>query len=197
MAFLLAPGLDTNPDLKARILYIFSNPGVWKLGWATWMVSAVSFLVYIYYFTRFHLATKNTHTGKKLLYTALGAASIAVLADLIFESREMFFLTELVRDSQNTNIERIFLLNHQIFMIGSGIIANLLYCLSTIFSVMATRESYPKWVQYLGYGVFVFGISASVFCYTGTVPGMFWSNAFLIPILVFWQLGVAWKSRID
>lgn len=192
MAFLLAPGLDTNPDLKARILYISSNAQIWKLGWASWMISAMSFLVYIYCFRRFHL--DNPLSSRKLLSAALGAACIAVLADLTFESREIFYVTELVNDSQNTNIEQAFLLNHQIFMVGSGIIANLLYCLATIFSVVATRTSYPTWVQCIGYGVLVFGVSASIFCYTGFVPGMFWSNAFLIPLIVFWQMGVAIKS---
>lgn len=192
MAFLLAPGLDTNPDVKERILYIFSNSQVWKLGWASWMVSAVSFLIFTYYFYRFHLASPDSN--KKLLLAALGTVSIAVLADLIFESREMFYLTDLVQDSRNTNIERVFLLNHQIFMVGSGIIANLLYCLSTLFSVMTTRSAYPIWVQCLGFGVFIFGVAASIFCYTGIVSGMFWSNAFLIPMIVFWQLGVAVRS---
>lgn len=192
MAIFLAPGLDTNPDLKARILYISSNAQIWKLGWVSWMISAISFLVYIYCFRRFHLY--NPSSSRKLLYAALGAVCIAVLADLTFESREIFYVTELVQNSQNTNIEKDFLLNHQIFMVGSGIIANLLYCLATILSVVATKNSYPAWVKYFGYGVLIFGVAASIFCCTGFVPGMFWSNAFLIPLIVFWQMGVAIKS---
>jgi len=73
----------------------------------------------------------------------------------------------------------------------SGYVANSLYTLAILFSIASTRADYQRWIVIAGALVVVAGAAISLTCLSGSVAGMFWSNALLVPCLVTWQVGVA------
>lgn len=201
MAFVLSPGILSSNDFYPRVEYIKANTQGWQLGWSVWIFAAFAFLAFTLCARRHHLALNLT--SRILLRNAVICAFIAVLLDLHAELGQIFYVVELVNGEGP--MRKDFLLSQFRFMFESGTVANFSYCLATRNIVIATRDHYPKWIVKLGYLVFGVGFLASgfaliaTFCYDHHVNPMrdllVLTNGILFPLLVFWQLGIAYKSK--
>ncbi len=76
----------------------------------------------------------------------------------------------------------------------SGYLANGLYSVTALILVSGTRRRYPRWVWWSGIGVGLLGLTLSVACLFDWVGGMFWSNVFLVPLILVWLAGVGLSS---
>lgn len=196
MAFVLGPGLGTNPEIPSRIEYIRTHTLWWQLGWIVWIVSALTFLIFTILFRRYHLSLDINGFGRIILYIAMASSMIAVACDVTFECVQIFYLPGLLAGTRAEELTKQFIQNNNMFVLGSGIIANFMYCFATLCSVVATRGFYPKWIEFTGYAVYSVGLAASIFCIFNSIPGMFWSNAILLPLLVIWLIAIAINSEV-
>lgn len=202
MAFVLSPGLLTNPDYNSRIEYIKTHTQLWQLGWSVWIFTAFTFLAFTVCLRKHHLALGTNDLNRKLLLGAVIYAVIGVSFDLhaelaqIFEATKNFFPEDEFKEHVGLQ---------SAFMRESGTIANLMYCLATISSVIAIRNNYPKRLIKIGYTLFFVSLIASGFAYAATYYSdcdanplrhiLVATNAILFPLLVLWQLGIAYKSK--
>ena len=96
MAFVLGPGLLTNPNFYSRIEYIKTNTLWWQLGWSVWIFTAFTFFVFTVCLWRHHLALGTSSFNRKLLITAVDLAAVAVLLDSHAELGQILDVTALV-----------------------------------------------------------------------------------------------------
>lgn len=205
MAFVLAPGLLTNPNFYSRIEYIKTNTLWWQLGWSVWIFTAFTFLVFSVCFRRHHLALGTSNLNRKLLLAAVICAAVAAMLDLHAELGQILDVTQLVSHYGQIGIRKEFIMRQVAFMFESGTLANFMYCLATTNCVIATRHDYPKWLVNLGIALIAIGFIASVFAFFATYFSdcqtnpmkdiLVATNAILFPLLVLWQLGIAYKSK--
>ncbi|MBP7861261.1 hypothetical protein KA183_06230 [bacterium] len=206
MAFVLGPGLLTNPNFYSRIEYIKTNTLWWQLGWSVWIFTAFTFFVFTVCLWRHHLALGTSSFNRKLLITAVDLAAVAVLLDSHAELGQILDVTALVSHYGEGPIRKEFIASQVLFMFESGTVANFMYCLATNCSVIATKNHYPKWLFNVGLAVFFVGLIASGLAFiAGFLCGdmqdnplrtiLVATNAILFPLLVLWQLGIAYKSK--
>lgn len=205
MAFVLGPGLITNPNFYSRIEYIKAHTLNWQLGWSIWIFTAFTFLVFTVCFRRHHLALGTSNLNRKLLLAAVVCAAIAAMLDLHAELGQILDVTELVSHYGQTGIRKEFIMRQVAFMFESATLANFMYCLATTNCVVATINEYPKWLVNLGFVLLLISFIASIFAFFAThfsdseanpIKGLLVAtNAILFPLLVLWQLGIAYKSK--
>jgi len=189
MLLLLKNGLDTNEDLHARCQYIVQNHVSWTIGWLSWNMCALVILAFFVAFARAHVRPSSV-----ILNIVLCIASVAVANDLAAEAIEMGLIPQFAQVYLNSGISASFLSFHRIVVLLSGFVANSMYTLAVLLCVLATRKFYACWIAVTGFAVVVCGTAISVSCMLGSVKGMFWSNAFIVPLLALWQLGVAYDA---
>ncbi len=202
MAFVLGPGLLTNPDYNSRIEYIRTHTQLWQSGWSVWIFTAFTFLAFTVCLRKHHLALGTSDLNRKLLLGAVIYAVIGVSFDLHAELAQIFEATKIFFPEDEFK-EHIAL--QAAFMLESGTIANLMYCLATISSVIAIRNDYPKGLVSIGYSLFFVSLIASGFAFIASLcmdhrinpmkDILVATNAILFPLLVLWQLGIAYKSK--
>jgi len=205
MAFLLGPGLMTNPELTSRIEYIKANTQIWQLGWTVWIFAAFSFLIFTWCLRRHHVALGTNSLNKKFLSAAVVCALLAALLDFHAEIGQIFNVTELASHYGNGLDQKEFIGSQFCFMLESGTIASLLYSFASINCVLATKHDYPKWLVNIGFALFIVSFIGSGFALLATICSdhhvnpmtgiMVATNAILFPLLVLWQLGIAYKSK--
>jgi hypothetical protein len=187
MAIILRHGLETNPDIQARLGFLVNHRGLWTLGWLTWTVAAIAILYFYIAFVDAHASSRgnarldSTHRLAVLLTVA------ALAPDLTAEAIEIVILPAV---AQLGNIDR-FILLHRIAVLMSGYVANSLYSLSAGILSWSTRKSYSAWIWLAGLAVAGSGIALSVAALMNSTEGMFWSNVVLVPSLLLWLAGVA------
>lgn len=202
MAFVLGPGLLTNPDYNSRIEYIKTHTQLWQSGWSVWIFTAFTYLAFTVCLRKHHLALGTSDLNRKLLLGALICAVIGVSFDLHAELAQILEATKNVF-SEDELKEHVAL--QSAFMLESATLANLMYCFATICSVVATRTHYPKWLVNIGYSLFFVSLIASGFAFIASLcmdhrinpmkDILVATNAILFPLLVLWQLGIAYKSK--
>ncbi len=202
LAFVLGQGLLTNPDYNSRIEYIRTHIQLWQSGWSVWIFTAFTFLAFTVCLRKHHLELGTSALNRKLLLGAVICAVIGVSFDLHAELAQILDATKVLSPDYEF---KEFVIWQSAFMLESGTIANLMYCLATICSVVATRNYYPKWLVKIGYTLFFVSLIASGFAYAATYYSdcdanplrhiLVATNAILFPLLVLWQLGIAYKSK--
>lgn len=195
MAFVLAHGLETNPDLSSRLSFVANHRSAWIAAWLTWHAAALSIL---WFFICFEAAHREHESIRCVLRLALILVAAAIVPDLIAESMEIGVLPGLARTALDENVPEaaanartLFSTLHRVAVMLTGYLANGLYTLGTVVAVCVTRRWYAPWIWSAGLAIGVFGIalSASVLC--DSVSGMFWTNVGLVPAIVVWQIGIA------
>lgn len=180
LAFVLWRGLGTNPDLSDRVRFVDEQRWLWRAGWACWNAAALSVL---YFFWSFAAA----HRGRAGLgRAALTVACAAVAADLTAEAILMWRLPGLAAAELLLWDRRAVLL--------TGFLANGLYTGATGMLAWSARAHYPAWLSGAAALVVAAGAGLSWAAWLGSIPGMFWANAALVPAIVAWQAGVGWKA---
>jgi hypothetical protein len=179
MMWILWHGLETNPDLQARLDFIASHRTLWTFAWLTWTLASVTILNFYRTFAARH--------GLSRLAVLMTAAAMA--ADLSAQSIEMGLLPSL------TDRADLFLIVHRVAVLLSGYLANTLYSVSGLILVWPARIAYPVWVWLAGLGTGFFGLTLSVAALADSPGAMFWTNVALVPSLLVWLAGVALHSR--
>jgi|AGTN01.3.fsa_nt_gi hypothetical protein len=77
----------------------------------------------------------------------------------------------------------------------TGCMANFLYTATATILLIATRKRYGIVTLISGVLVAISGTCLSAACILNSVPGMFWTNAFLLPALSIWQLTIALDAQ--
>lgn len=189
LALVLRHGLETNADLADRLAFIVRRRSLWTAAWATWNVAAASIL-YLFY------ALWKAHGGAACrLAVAVSAAGAA--ADLTAEAIEMFVLPPLAaRGLVDPAAAVVFLKTHRQAVLLTGGLANGLYTASTWLVVLSTWSRYRALTRAAGVGVGLAGAALSAAAVMGSVSGLMWTNAVLLPCLVMWQAGIARESAL-
>lgn len=186
MLFVLRRGLATNPDLDDRLAFVAGNPFSWRAAWFTWNAAALSILYFFYCFAAAH----RIEGEKTALRFAVPVGALAVAFDLTAELIMMFALPAAAR----AGIEP-FLQTDRAAVLLTGFGANTLYTVAAAILALGTRRFYPVWTWGAGAGVGIAGALLSVSVLAGSINGMFWTNAFLVPLLTLWLFGVAIAAR--
>jgi hypothetical protein len=178
MALILRHGLETNPDLHARLDFVVSHRILWRFGWLSWTAAALSIL---YFYDSF--ASAHQLPRFPLLLTAA-----ALAPDLAAQAIEIGILPAVADNAE------LFLIVHRAAVLMSGYLANGLYSVSALILAWTARHVYPAWVSLAGISVSVFGLMLSVAALGDSVSGMFWTNVFLLPALLLWLGGVTYST---
>jgi hypothetical protein len=168
MLIVLGPGLDTNPDIGARLQYIASHRAAWTGAWLTWHLAAFSILYFYAAFTTVH--------GLKRY--AVYLTILAMAADFTGETIEWAFIPSVAATAYAPL--------HRSAVLLSGFVGNTLYSLSALFLARSAREAYPRYTTIAGYAVGAVGMALSVSVVIDSATGMLWTNALLLPILLLW-----------
>lgn len=195
MALILSQGLETNTDLVKRCAFIAGNKGLWIGAWLTWNLAAFSFVYVASCFRGAHAL--NAAVCKSLLNYGLCLACAAIACDLSAEAVEMGLIPQLaeavVKNGEAAALP--FLQFHRMVVLLTGFAANALYTSAVVMFALASRKHYASWISLCAFGTALSGIGISVTCLMESVSGMFWTNAFCVPLLVSWMGGIALDAR--
>jgi hypothetical protein len=190
-AFILRPGLETNPDLPSRLRYIADNEALWIAGWLVWNAAALSIL---YFYACFVAAHDGGQPESLVLRLGLLLSVAGIVPDLTAEAIEMGLLPRLAEqalDEKSSSNAALFLAVHRGAVMATGYVANGLYSLSALLLVWSTRGSYTKWIVGSGLIVAAAGLFLSAAVLADSVQGMVAAHFVLVPALLLWQAGVA------
>jgi len=187
MALVLRRGLETNPNLQDRLTFIVHQRALWIVGWLTWTGAAIAV---IYFYTIF----SSTHRLGRL---AVLVAAAGITADFSGQAIEIGVLPEVAaRILGLTAGIHLFNTVDRAAVMMSGCIGNGMYSLSALILAWRTRHIYPKWVCSAGIAAGCFGLALSVAALMNSVPGMLWTNVFLVPCILSWLAGVAFTVTV-
>jgi hypothetical protein len=179
MLLVLRRGLETNPDLADRLLFVASRRGLWTAAWLSWSAAALSILWLF-------ASLAEAHPVAACRY-ALALCAAAVAADLSAETIELGLLPELAARGAAES----FLVWHRAAVLLTGFLANGLYTLAVGVAAWATRRDYPAWTVRAGAGVLVSGAALSAAALHGSPTALLLANAALVPLILAWLTGVA------
>jgi hypothetical protein len=181
MLLVLRQGLETNPDLDARLRFVAEHRAAWIGAWLVWNAAAVSILYFCVAFAAAHRGDAH-HAGLSFGVALCGAA---IACDLGAESILMGLLPYLAADRGT------FVVWERAAILLTGYVANGLYTGAILTLVVASRRAYAVHATAVGLLMAAAGIALSAAALLGSVSGMFWTNAVLLPSLLLWLALVA------
>lgn len=138
LATVLSPGVSLSYG-PANTAYIAANLGVWRAGWALWIVAALSLLAFFGWW-----AARVGWSATARIAVIVGA--LGVVADVTAEARLIAWSADLdVRAALRQ----------------SGVVANACYSIAGVLLMLAT----PRWPRLLaasGWAVWVLGFGLSI-----------------------------------
>ncbi|MCZ6573410.1 MAG: hypothetical protein O7C98_09630 [Planctomycetota bacterium] len=177
--FVLRHGMQTEPDMSARAQYIRDHATVWYLGWAVWVASALSLLVFYVWWRR--------RIGRtRLSDAAVLAAILGVLCD---HTGEGLFM-KLAGESES------FELYQDLGTALTGGAANGMYTLGGIFLTLATRDL-PRGIRLMQWVTWIAGVAMTGSAIVESVAGLVISGAILFPTFIVWVTWMGLKWRRD
>ena len=180
MAFILARGLATNPDLADRLRFLDEQRWLWRAGWSSWSLAAASVLYFFWALVEAH--REDPTASAPLLRRAVPLTVAAVACDLSAQAIYLWLVPGAPAKALLAWDRRAVLL--------TGLLANGLYTTAAGLLAWACRASYPRWTGAAAALVVAGGAWLSAAAWADSVPGMFWSNILLVPALLAWQAGV-------
>lgn len=179
MAAILRRGLQTNPDLNDRLLFLAGHRALWTFGWLTWTAAGASILL-------FYACFAAAHSSSRLYWwTVLGLALSALTCDWAAQYLEVVILPGL------TGTTPLFLSTHRAAVLLTGGAANGFYTLDAALLVWLGRDAYPAWVSTGGAGTVLFGTALTLVSAADSTAGLLLANAGLVPFLLVWLYGTA------
>lgn len=199
MAIILRQGLDT-AQLPDRLSFLVEHRFLWLAGWLTWNLAAIAILVFYFCFAQAH---EENSKYDWLLQLAILLTGSGVAIDFGAEAIEMGVLPNLAQMSvfhsgnMAATSTEIFLSLHRTAVMMTGCLANELYTISAALLIFATRDRYSWLIKTPGCLVVASGTWLSIACLLNSVSGMMLSNILLLPMLIIWQLGIAYQSKLE
>jgi hypothetical protein len=198
MAIVLRQGLDT-AELSDRLAFLTQHQFLWNMGWFAWNLAALAILYFYFCFADAHENVSNEKNWLLKLAVLLATAGVGI--DFCAEAIEIGVLPHLAQMSlihsgsfATTSVE-LFLSMHRAALMMTGCMANELYTISAAMLIFATRTHYDWLVKLFGIGLVIGGFWLSIACLYNSITGMFLSNLLLLPMLILWQLGIAYESN--
>ncbi|HEY9773432.1 MAG TPA: hypothetical protein V6C81_06445 [Planktothrix sp.] len=195
MLFVLRQGLDTAGSVHDRLLFLTEHRWLWTCGWVPWNIAALAILYLVQTMASAHASGPSL--SAHLLRFAVIVTATAVPCDLSAETIQMAVLPSLASDLLlNQNVSpALFTTMSNMSLLLTGFLANGLYSIGFAILVVTTRREYNRFAFLFGSIVALTGFYLSYACLISYVPGMFWSNAIMLPALVFWLAIVASASE--
>ena len=184
MAMILREGLESNPDVTARLRFVSVQRVWWTVAWLTWTLAAATILAF---YARFAAVHRIEGLPAAALNTAVLLTIVAVGADWTAQGVEIFVLPGLAGRGDAGG----FLAWHRTAVVLTGVLANGLYTLATLLLVWASRRAYPRWIRAAGLGTVIGGATLSAAAWADSASGMVIANVVLVPCLLTWLAGVA------
>ena len=203
MALLLRGGMLSEPDPIARAQYIAEHSTGWAIGWAIWMLAAMSIVgFYAWWAAKLVAPSTKAVATVAVLLTAVGmvcdltgeSISVLIIGEQVAESLGSTELAE-VRDSGSAvrrgglphNSERLATL------LTAGA-ANLLYTLAGMILMFAT-PGLPTWIRAAMWGTWLAGFLMSVSAVANFTSGLVAGTVVLFPLLIIWVawMGLRWR----
>lgn len=183
LPLVLKPGTALEPDPVARATYITENLLAWRLGWITWMVSAVS-LVGFYAWWGARLRSPS------VAVTAVLVAGVGTVFDLSGETLLAFALPDLILGRGPEAVETWLPLTRAADL-GMAGVANGLYTLAGILLTLKTPDL-PRWLRAGLWTVWLAGGAMTVGAVLDSLAILVISSAVLFPVFTIcvYVLGV-------
>ncbi len=175
----MRPGTAIVP-LAERIAYLSRAPAGWTLGWGSWMLCALA-LVALFAALAHRLDGPLVRLG--LVLAGAGAA-----IDLLCDDLQLAVLPEVARRGNDA----LFLTLERAAGSGGTVVANGLYTIAGLLvTLRLRREAGLSRVVWVGYGVFVSGMSMVAAGLAGEPRWVEWVTGPTIGLYCLWCLGLA------
>lgn len=190
----LLPGTLAETDWSRRAAHITSHTIVWRIGWAWWMISAVSLIAfYGWWGARI--------PSRRLSLTAMLLACAGLACDLRGESLYVAWLPELahralagIASPDAPSAVNRFVEVEGIALRLTALWANGLYTIAGIVLTLGTK-SLTGWLRAITWILWTAGIVMSVSALAGSTAGIIASSGVLFPLLVPWCCWLGWTIR--
>lgn len=197
LAAFLQPGTLVQPSLSARLEYVAAHPTSWSIGWAVWIMAAVSLVgFYAWWGSRLGVGQTSRHARKihALATLAVVLTALGMVCDFSGEGSIILLLLDTLKGSVSGslspqalaragNIERAFTL------LSAGA-ANTLYTVGGIILTLIT-PGLPRWVRIAMWFTWSAATIMTVAAIANYTPGLVVSSAALFPPFIAW---VAWMG---
>lgn len=148
MAGPMRAGLPVGGDLPTRLAYIQANLVVWQLGWLSWMISAVSLLLFAHL-----LATALTPSVWRQF--ALTLVGLGIIPDLSAETLYALALPMLAQ--QGSSLDTLQFID-QFAMLLTGFLGNGLYNLGGLLLTLLLLKQHQHLASWLYLGVLAWAL---------------------------------------
>lgn len=180
-ASFMKPGSNLAP-LADRLSYLAASPIGWTIAWSVWIACAGAMVMFAIFVA--------ARIGSRLAYIAAITAVVAAVVDVTCDWVYLFHFPQVAAKASLQTDEFV-----QFERMTNGIsllVANGLYCLSTLFMTLALRRFYL-----LGWAVFVFGMLLSAAGLFDIPKLSLWATGPTIGFYCVWVLVVArhWDRR--
>ena len=183
LPLVLSGGIEVEPDVRRRAVYLVASVVAWRVGWGAWMASAMSLVGFCVWWGA-------KLTSPRLATAAVLAASVGMACDLVGESLFVVWLPDLAARVLATSekyspIEQQFLTVQQLGTYLTAVCANGLYTAGGILLTIATR-SLPTRMLAIAWGIWIVGAGMSISGIAGYTTCLVASSAMLFPLFVVW-----------
>ncbi len=186
MALFLRHGLPVENDTGARMAFQLAHPVAWRLAWVSWMLSAISLLLFCYLLLDYIPASPWRSYGIALV-------AIGIAPDI---SAELIYATVLPRLAERGAVDAFELLEFIATQL-TGVLGNGAYCLGGLILNLLLRRNrklplawvwagVPAWLLGLGLSAAIFGQwmnAAAVLIASSMAWSVSWM--FLVTVRVF------------
>jgi hypothetical protein len=189
---LLWRGMPTQPWLRAA--YIADNATLWSIGWATWMIAALTLV-------GFYAWWGSQLDSRKLAVAGVLIAAFGTVFDFSGEGLSIFLLVEravgsIGEQSHSPCDVASFTAVERSFTLLTAGAANLLYTVGGILLTLATANL-PAWVRSVMWITWLAGIGMTVAGILNHVGGLVASTLTLFPLFIVWTVWMAtcWREK--
>lgn len=191
-ALALAPGLPP-VDVLARRAFVIAHPIAWGLGWATWMLAALTLLL-------FFIAWADTLPQRGWTLFALGLAVMGAVADWLSETTWIWLAPAwALRAGNDSFYANLYSIWERAYIVLSPGLANLLYTLGGLaLNLIALRtRPFPKWLGGWGLIVWLLSLVLSGVAFMGYETWLTPTTAGVFALFLPWAalMGHGWLIR--
>ena len=153
MALFLRHGLPVGTESSARMAFLLAHPLAWKMGWASWMLSAIGLLLFCCLLLEYIPASPWRSCGIALV-------AIGIAPDI---SAELIYAVVLPRLAAHGAVEAFELLEFIATQL-TGVLGNGAYCLGGLVLnlLMLRNAALPRVLVWVGIPAWMLGLGLSV-----------------------------------
>jgi hypothetical protein len=193
LALFLRPGTLVQPDVAARANYVAGHSTAWAIGWATWILSAMSLVgFYAWWGSRLNGGLTFLSAGRQrmIAVAAVVIAALGMVCDFSGEGTAIVLLVDYFTNHRGTPDLALVGRMERAFTLLSAGAANGLYTVGGIMLTLIT-PGLPKWIRAAMWVTWLAGAGMTFCAMVNFVPGLILTTAVLFPPFLVW---VAWMG---